>query len=319
MALIKVKVKKVTQEADGVRSFILAKKGLFKLPPYSPGAHIDVHCGEGVIRQYSLCGLPNDRRHFQIAVRQVDRSRGGSDLMHMEVKEGDWLEIGSPRSNFPLDEGSPYSILIAGGIGITPIIAMADRLHVLGRSFVLHYFTRAADHTAFRDRLARGEYADKVVFHEGLDVALTGSALRVALANTTEGSQVYICGPGPFMDTAQALALENLPTEAVNLERFSANPELTDTPTRAFQVRLSRTGITLDVGTEETILDVLELNGVLAPFCCEQGVCGTCVTAIVEGEADHRDSFLSPKQRNSGKLMCICVSRAKGSRVVLDL
>jgi vanillate O-demethylase ferredoxin subunit len=121
-----------------------------------------VHCGKGVIRQYSLCGFPDDRRHFQIAVRQVDRSRGGSDLMHMAVKEGDWLEIGSPRSNFPLDEGSPYSILIAGGIGITPIIAMADRLHALGRSFVLHYFTHAANHTVFRDRLARGEYADKV-------------------------------------------------------------------------------------------------------------------------------------------------------------
>ena len=319
MALTNVKVAKVIQEAEGIRSFLLAKTGLFKLPSYAPGAHIDVHCGEGIIRQYSLCGDPDDRWNFQIAVRQVDPSRGGSDLMHTAVQEGDRLEIGSPRNNFPLDEAAPHSVLLAGGIGITPIIAMADRLHALGQSFVLHYFTRASNHTAFRDRLTRGGYGDNVVFHEGLDIALTGAALRAILADPAEGSQVYMCGPGPFMNTAQALALENWPSEAVNLERFAANPVLTDAPTRAFQVRLSRTGVTLDVGAEETILDVLDANGISAPFSCEQGVCGTCVTEIIEGKPDHRDEFLSAKQRISGKLMCLCVSRAKGSQIVLDL
>ena len=319
MALTNVKVAKVIQEAEGIRSFLLAKTGLFKLPSYAPGAHIDVHCGEGIIRQYSLCGDPDDRWHFQIAVRQVDPSRGGSDLMHTAVQEGDRLEIGSPRNNFPLDEDAPHSVLLAGGIGITPIIAMADRLHALGRSFLLHYFTRAANHTAFRDRLTRGGYADNVVFHEGLDIALTGAALRAILADPAEGSQVYMCGPGPFMNTALALALENRPSEAVNLERFAANPVLTDAPTRAFQVRLSRTGVTLYVGAEETILDVLDANGISAPFSCEQGVCGSCVTEIIEGKPDHRDEFLSAKQRISGKLMCLCVSRATGSQIVLDL
>ncbi|MEP3329803.1 ferredoxin reductase [Sedimentitalea sp.] len=178
MTLINVQVAKVTQEAEGIRSFLLAKKGLFKLPPYAPGAHIDVHCGEGIIRQYSLCGDGKDRRHFQIAVRQVHPSRGGSDLMHSAVKEGDWLEIGSPRNDFPLDETAAHTVLLAGGIGITPIIAMSDRLHALGRSFVLHYVTRSVTHTAFRDRLCNSGYGDKVRFHEGLPAAERDAVIR---------------------------------------------------------------------------------------------------------------------------------------------
>ena len=149
MALINVKVTKIADEALGIRSFVLSKTGLFKLPKYTAGAHIDLHCGEGIIRQYSLCGDPNDRQHFMIAVKQGEPSRGGSDLMHQVVKEGDHLEIGSPRNNFILNENISHTILVAGGIGITPIIAMADRLNELGKSFELHYFSRGSEYTAF--------------------------------------------------------------------------------------------------------------------------------------------------------------------------
>ncbi|WP_082894742.1 PDR/VanB family oxidoreductase [Sulfitobacter geojensis] len=319
MVLINVKVEKIAQEAEGIRSFLLAKKDLFNLPAYSPGAHIDVHCGEGIIRQYSLCGDPADRRHLMIAVRQVAPSRGGSDLMHQAVEEGDRLEIGAPRNNFPLDETAAHSVLLAAGIGITPIIAMADRLHARGRSFALHYFSRAPEHTAFRTRLTQGGYSDKVSFHEGLDVQATGSTLDEILAYPISGGQVYMCGPGPFMDRAETSALAHWPASAVNLERFSAKPALAGAPTNPFIMELARRGVTLEVGADQTILDVLDANEIDAAFSCEQGVCGTCVTDVLSGTPEHRDSFLSLKQRSSGRMMCLCVSRAKGGKLVLDL
>lgn len=319
MSLINVKISKVTHEAEGVRSFLLRKTGLFKLPAYEPGAHIDVHCGEGIIRQYSLCGDPSDRNHYLIAVKQVECSRGGSDLMHLSVQEGDRLEIGSPRNNFQLDHSASHTVLLAGGIGITPIIAMADHLQTQGRSFELHYFSRGQEHTAFRKRLLTGSFAARVSVFEGLDVIETKRKLSAILENPKRQTQVYICGPGPFMETAENLALDRIPASDVKLERFGANLALASGPTAPFRVELARTGTTLDVGAEETILDVLEAHGIDAAFSCEQGVCGTCVTRVLEGEPDHRDSFLSPRQRQANQRICLCVSRSKSPKLVLEL
>ncbi len=320
MPLINVRVVKITEEACGIRSFLLEKTGLLKLPKYTPGSHIDVHCGEGIIRQYSLCGDPSDRRHLMIAVKQDESSRGGSDLLHTKVNEGDKLEIGSPRNNFPLDQTISHATLLAGGIGITPIIAMSDRLHALGIPLALHYFSRGADYTAFQNRLNQGDYAQHVTFHHGLEPAATYSTLQSILAVPQIDGQVYICGPGPFMDSAESIATSgSWSPEAVKLERFSANPVLAGAPTHAFELVLARTGITLKVGANETILNVLEDNNIDPAFSCEQGVCGTCVTEIIQGTADHRDSFLSAKQKESNAKMCICVSRAKGSNLVLNL
>lgn len=204
-------------------------------------------------------------------------------------------------------------------IGITPIIAMADRLHALGRSFALHYFSRAAEHTAFRARLAQGGYAGKVTFHEGLDVNATGEALDTVLAQPVAEGQVYMCGPAPFMDRAEAAARSHWPEEAISLERFAAKPALAGAPTRPFTIELVRRGVTLDVGADQKILEVLEANDIDAAFSCEQGVCGTCVTEVLRGTPEHRDCFLSPKQRGSGKVMCLCVSRAKDETITLDL
>jgi len=316
MTLINVKVEAIQQEAERIRSFLLVKSGLFNLPYYGPGAHIDVHCGEGIIRQYSLCGDPADRRRLLIAVKQGEPSRGGSDLMHLAVQEGDKLEIGSPRNNFPLDETTSHAVLLAAGIGITPIIAMADRLHVLGKSFELHYFSRSAGHTAFRNRLSNGDYRGNVTFHEGLDVTLISAELGRILAKPIDGGQVYMCGPGSFMETAESLALKIWPVDSVKLERFAANPMLASGPTHAFTIELARTGITLNVGANETILEVLDANDIPAAFSCEQGVCGTCVTKVIDGVPEHRDSFLSQKQRASGKQMCLCVSRTQGNNLI---
>ncbi len=319
MALINVRVAEITQEAEGIRSFALDKIGFFKFPSYQPGSHIDVHCGEGIIRQYSLCGDPENRRRWLIAVKLGEPSRGGSELMHRAVEVGDKLEISSPRNNFLLDETAESVVLLAAGIGITPIIAMADRLYQLSKPFELHYFSRSGAHSAFRDRLQRGAYANKISFHEGLGIDRNQEKLRQILAQPESGKHVYICGPGPFMATAESLARENRPKESVKLERFVANPVLAGGITSAFSIELVRSGLNMTVAADETILEVLEANGIDAAFSCEQGVCGTCVTDIVDGEAEHRDSFFSEKQRASGKKMCICVSRSKGSKIVLDL
>lgn len=319
MSLINVKVVKIASEGEGIRSFLLRNTGFFKLPAYEPGAHIDVHCGEGIIRQYSLCGDQNDRHHYMIAVKQVELSRGGSDLMHLSVQEGDRLEIGSPRNNFSLYESAPHAVLLAGGIGITPIIAMADRLNALGRSFELHYFSRGPEHTAFQNRLLRGSFATRVSLHEGLDVAATKARLKAVFASPQPRTQVYICGPGLFMASAESTALKTIPAADIKLERFAANPATNIGPTAPFQIELAQSETTLEVGAKETILDVLQAHGIDAAFSCEQGVCGTCVTRVLEGEPDHRDSFLSPKQRRANQQICLCVSRSKSSKLVLEL
>ncbi|MFY0597889.1 MAG: oxidoreductase [Cognatishimia sp.] len=319
MALINVKVEKVVEEAEGVKSFLLTKTGLFKLPKYEPGAHLDVHCGKGVIRQYSLCGDPEDRSHYMIAVKREDASRGGSEQMHDDIIVGQKLEIGSPRNNFKLDETAKRVVLLAGGIGITPIISMADRLHKLAIPFELHYFTRSEQHTAFHERLSRCPYASVVNFHVGFDVSQTTDYLNDIFGSYSKNSHAYICGPGPFMDSAENIAVETWPQTAIHLERFAANPALAGKPTTAFQVELRQLGVTLDVGKDETILSVLEAHEIEAAFSCEQGVCGTCVTDVIEGSPDHRDSFLSEKERKAGKKMCICVSRTFDEIIVLNL
>ena len=319
MSLINVKVVKIAEEAKSVRTLLLKKAGFFKLPNYEPGAHIDVHCGEGIIRQYSLCGDPNDRRHFLIAVKQVEVSRGGSDLMHLSVEVGDWLEIGSPRNNFQLDESASHFVLLAAGIGITPIIAMADRLYDLGKPFELHYFSRSAEHTTFQSRLEAADYAKQVNFHQGLNVLQTNEHLKSILTMHIDRAQLYMCGPSPFMDAAQSVASKTWPEGSVHLERFSTNPTLESSPTHPFIVELARSRVTLEIAENETILDVLERNDIDAAFSCEQGVCGTCVTEVIEGTPEHRDSFLSNRQKQDGNRMCICVSRAKNEKLVLDL
>ena len=186
-------------------------------------------------------------------------------------------------------------------------------------TFTLHYFSRGEAHTAFRDRLSAGAFGASVKFHEGLDVAQTTKALAAALDKRNDGGQVYMCGPAPFMNAAEKQALQNHPRDAVHLERFAANPAISGGPTAPFKVTLARTGLTLEVGADETILNVLDANGIDAAFSCEQGVCGTCVTDVVQGVPDHRDSFLSAKERDAGQRMCLCVSRARGAAITLDI
>lgn len=318
MEKLSVLVRAIAQETEDIKSFVLASVTGGELPYYTPGAHIDVHMGPGLIRQYSLCGSQDDRSRYIIGVKREPQSRGGSERMHGQVRVGDRLEISPPRNNFTLDETAEHTLLLAGGIGITPLIAMADRLLLLGRSFDLHYFGRSAAHAAFLARLSRPEFAGKVHMHYALNVDAVRDRLDDLLRMYVPHSHLYLCGPKPFMDMIEAVAAQSWPAEAVHLEYFSADPAALARPRDSFEVRLARSGGSYLVPEDKSIMEVLQDNGIDVDYSCEQGVCGTCVTNVLEGEPDHRDLFLTPADRSANTKMCLCVSRAKSPVLVLD-
>ncbi len=318
MSDLAVRVADISDEAVGIRSFFLVPESGGPLPTYTPGAHIDVNLKNGFVRQYSLCGDPDDHSCYLIAVKHVPESRGGSEFMHTSVAVGDSLTVSNPRNNFPLDEAATHSVLLAAGIGVTPILSMADRLRAIGASFEFHYFSRGPSDTAFHDRLTEAPYPSGLHFHYALNTEAVTSFLRRLLIKRPDGAQLYMCGPKPFMDTALTSAAA-WPSTTVNLEYFSAEPSVALEGEQAFEISLAQTGQTLTVAEDKTIAETLLENGIDVETSCEQGVCGTCITALLEGEADHRDVVMTPGEHSANNRICICVSRAKSSSLVLDL
>ena len=287
-----------------------------QLPTFQPGAHIDVHLPNGLVRQYSLVNGPGEQGRYVIGVKIEPASRGGSSCLHDLVREGDVLAISHPRNNFPLRRDSFRTVLIAGGIGVTPLLSMAQALQVSSLDFALHYFAQSEDHAAFADILEA--LGDRVTFHFGLSPAATGEALRTLLESPGEGENVYICGPGPMLDAARATAAAaGWPDRAVHFEYFKNTTQL-DTST-AFEVELARSALTLSVPPGSSIMEVLRNNGVVVPSSCEQGACGTCVVAVLGGEPDHQDVYLNESERTARDRMTICVSRSRTPRLVLDI
>ncbi|MBZ9558552.1 MULTISPECIES: PDR/VanB family oxidoreductase [unclassified Modicisalibacter] len=289
------------------------------LPPFTAGAHLDVHirdAGVDLWRQYSLCSDPAETAFYEIGVLRDPNSRGGSKTLHRIVRTGGTLEVEGPKNHFPLNEAAPQSLLFGGGIGVTPMIAMARRLHALGRDFTLHYCTRSRQATAFRDAVAAAGLADAVVYHHDDDPA-TRLDLDAALAEADAGVNVYVCGPPGFMDwvigRAGAFGIDDA---RIHREFFSADVDVSG---EAFEVVAERSGVTVHVGAEDTIAKALARAGVMVEVKCEEGVCGTCVTDVLDGEIDHRDHFLTADEREEGDQMCVCCSRARGKRLVLDL
>lgn len=319
MEKLVVLVEAIDKEAADIKSFVLASASGNELPRYTPGAHIDVHMGAALVRQYSLCGSPSDRSRYMIGVKREPQSRGGSEYMHEHIRVGDRIEISKPRNNFTLDETAGHTLLFAGGIGITPILAMADRLLLLGKSFELHYFGRSPEHTAFCGRLSQPAFAGTVHMHYGLDA----DAVRTKLANLLRvhgnGTHLYLCGPKPFMDMIVAIATQTWPLEAIHLEYFAADPAAPARSTNSFEVRLARSGHSYVIPEGKSILQVLQEKGLDVAYSCEEGVCGTCLTDVIEGAPDHRDYFLSPADRSANTKICLCVSRARSPFLVLDM
>lgn len=317
-AQLKVRVRRIVDETPDIKSFELVRADGSELPAWSAGAHIDVRIDDKTVRQYSLCGTPGTRDAYLIAVKNAPDSRGGSRTMHQRVSIGDTLDVSGPRNHFALIDGARHYLLLAAGIGITPLLAMAQELQARGASYELHYFTRSFAGTAFRELLSSEPYAGKVKFHHvGAD--RSREVLRPLLDKCPQGHHLYMCGPRGFTDLIGAVTAGIWSPEAIHVEYFSADSAALAAPGRAFEVKLQRSGRTIPVPAGSSIVDALGAHGIDVATSCREGVCGTCLTGVIAGIPDHRDAFLSAKERKAGDKIMICVSRAKSAQLVLDL
>lgn len=316
-AQLTVRVTRICREALDVKSFELAPADGSEIPAFTPGAHIDVRIDGGITRQYSLCNGPRGRSAFLIAVKEEHASRGGSRAMHERVREGDLLQVNAPRNAFPLNPAAAQHMLLGGGIGITPLVSMARHLAEQARAFWLHYFARSREHAAFHDFLAAAPFKEAVSFHYGLNADAVRALLSRLVRHRPQGTDLYICGPAAFMDQAKEAARE-WPSQAIHLEHFTAAPALSGQE-EAFEVRLARRGGTYVIPPGKSIIAALAEHGIDVDVCCEQGICGTCLTDVLEGTPDHRDLFLTEDEKRAGDKMALCVSRARSKVLVLDL
>jgi vanillate O-demethylase ferredoxin subunit len=318
MVQIAVKVQRKKQEALDIASFELVKPDGSALPGFSAGSHIDVQVPGGLTRQYSLCNDAAEQHRYRIAVLRDPGSRGGSVGMHDAVKEGDTLQISEPRNHFPLVHAQ-RTLLLAGGIGVTPLLCMAQRLATSGADFTLHYCARSAERTAFRDEIAASAYAQRVQYHFDDGDAAQKLQLEQELAKPDAGTHLYVCGPTGFIDwvvkTADRLGWSK---EQVHLEYFGAAAQDT-TGDRAFQVKIASSGAVYDVPADQTVVNALQAHGIEILTSCEQGVCGTCITRVLQGECDHRDLYFTDEEKAKHDQFTPCCSRAKSAVLVLDL
>jgi vanillate O-demethylase ferredoxin subunit len=309
------------REAEDIFSFELADPSGGELPPHSAGAHIDVELGPDLVRQYSLCTPQDHRDRYQIAVLREPASRGGSVALHDRVQVGDRLRISEPKNHFPLAAGASRSILIAGGIGITPILCMAERLVHLGEPFTLHYASRSPSRMAFRERIATSPLAQNTLFH--FDDGPPEQVLKLdeAIPAPATGSHLYVCGPGGLIDAVLRKAkARGWPDEQVHREFFAApavDPSVAEGG--AFQIKIASTGRVFDVPEGKPITTVLAENGVFVQVSCQQGVCGTCLTSVLEGIPEHHDVYLLPEEQAQNDQILPCCARSKSAMLVLDL
>jgi ferredoxin-NADP reductase/nitrite reductase/ring-hydroxylating ferredoxin subunit len=312
---ITVVVKRKWTSADGVIGFELAARS-GHLPTFQPGAHIDVHLPNGMTRQYSLTNGPGELMSYIIGVKQESASKGGSKVLVETVREGDLLSISEPRNNFPLRRDAVRTVLIAGGIGITPLLSMARFLDKSSLPYELHYFTRAGEQVAFRGDLEA--LHGKVILHTGLPRTEIASTISTTLGQWSMAQHVYVCGPSAMLETVRdTAAAQNWPEESIHYEYFKNDKVIDDSS--AFDVELARSAMTLHVPSGKTILEIMRDNGLTVPSSCEQGACGTCLTTVIEGEVDHQDVYLNKSEKASNRCMMTCVSRAKSPRLVLDI
>ncbi|QPL46096.1 oxidoreductase [Halomonas sp. A40-4] len=313
-----VEVKARHEEALGIATFELADPHGRPLPPFSAGAHIDVQVKEGVIRQYSLCNHSEERDRYLIGVLRDEASRGGSVAMHDEIKEGDFLLISAPKNHFPL-KPAKRTYLLAGGIGITPLLCMAERLARTETDFALHYCARSAERMAFRERIEASSFADKAHFYLDDDTASPALDLEKLLGEPDADAQVYVCGPGGFIDAVISTGKRcGWPDEQLHTEYF-AGAETASEDDGSFEVRIASSGAAFTVPADKTVHQVLAENGIEIMVSCEQGVCGTCLTGVLEGEPDHRDLYLEDDEHAANDQFTPCCSRAKSKTLVLDL
>lgn len=316
--MIEVIIRAMRLEAESTLGLELVAADGAPLPPFEAGAHIDLHLPNGLIRQYSLCNDPRERHRYRIAVLRDAASRGGSQAVHELLRIGQRLSISAPRNLFALDEQAPRSLLLAGGIGITPLLSMAWRLHALGADFELHQCVRSGKLAAFAERLASAPFAARAHLHCDDGSAEQKLDLPALLAAEPAGSQLYVCGPNGFMEyVLETARAQGWAEERLHREYFTA-PEA-ESGGGAFTLRIASSGLELQVPEDRSALEVLEDAGFDIPVSCGQGICGTCLTRVVDGQPEHRDLFLSDEEKVRNDQFTPCCSRARSACLVLDL
>lgn len=313
-ARIKARLQSIRYATADIQLFEFVSVDGSALPATSAGAHVDVHLANGITRSYSLIRAESAPQSYVVGVKRDPNSRGGSRYMHEQLRVGTALELSAPRNLFPLKEDAAHTVLFAGGIGITPILCMAERLEQLGVSWEMHYASRSRADLALLPELAR--FGDKVHVHAD-DEAGRVLDLAAIVAKAPQDAHFYCCGPAPMLTAYEAACAARAP-ETVHLERFGASAPVA-TSGDGFTVQLARTGIELHVPSNATLLDVLTQNGIAIDSSCQAGICGCCEVTVIEGEIDHRDEVLTSAQRADNKTMMTCCSRAKGERIVIDL
>ena len=316
---LQVRVARKAAETPDICVFELRTLDGSALPAFEAGAHVDVHLPDGLVRQYSLCNAPGDAERYEIAVLKDAHSRGGSVGMHA-LQEGQAITISAPRNHFPLAEGVPHHVLFAGGIGITPILAMAHTLAQQGASFELHYCTRSRATTAFQQRIASSAYADRVFFHHddgGAAQKLDAQALLGS--STAEGAHLYVCGPNGFMDWILTTGRQAGWSEDRLHREYFAGAAIDTSGDGAFEVQIASTGAVITVPADQAVTTVLAHHGIEVATSCEQGVCGTCLVRVLKGIPDHRDMYLTDEERALNDQFTPCCSRARSARLVLEL
>jgi len=309
-------------EADGIVSveFRPATPEV-DFPAFEAGSHIDLHLPNGLVRSYSLCNPSTDRQRYVVGVLNDKKSRGGSRYVHQQLRVGMTLPISAPRNNFALHEDAPRSVLVSGGIGVTPIWCMLQRLAALGRPVELIYCARNRKESAFRESIAQlaAEKNIALAWHFD-DERGAPPDLKSLLAGKGADSHYYCCGPTPMLDSFEK-ACAALGYPQAHIERFAAVHVEAPAATETFVVECAKSGKSVEVPPGKSILDSLLDAGLQPDHSCKEGVCGACETRVLEfdGELEHRDGILTKFERDSGQTMMICVSLCKGKKVVLDV
>ncbi|GHT83816.1 vanillate monooxygenase oxidoreductase subunit [Betaproteobacteria bacterium] len=312
--LIKAVIKKRALEGGCVALLELARADGAPLPPFDAGAHVDLHITPDITRQYSLCGDPAQHASYHLGILNDPKSRGGSAAVFDSFHEGREVVISAPRNLFPLDPDAHQTLLIGGGIGVTPMIAMAYALHAQGKDFALHYCGHARATSAFIPELQAAPFAARVHMHFSDEARID---LPATLGQGHSGLHVYTCGPVGFMDKVIETAKQQGYADAnIHKEYFQAE---VDNSGASFEIVTAKSGKTLEVKAGESILNVLGAAGIAMKKSCEQGVCGACMVDVLEGEPEHRDKYLTDDEKADNTLIVTCCSRAKSKRLVLDI
>jgi ferredoxin-NADP reductase len=318
MSMFNVKVADIVDEAKGIKSFRLVRPDGTPFDPYPAGAHIDILGPTDVLAQYSLCSPPHEPDSYLVAIKREDGPRGGSAALHDRVTIGSELQISPPRNLLRLASDADRHILIAAGIGITPMLSLAFALHRQASRFELHYFARDREQAAFVDLLERVEFRSHTQMHFGLTRDEQLARLRAVTATANPSAHIYTCGPDGFMARVRELSAPVVGEDHVHIEHFEAAAPADTDLDAAFEVELD-TGEVFEVPVGTSIAEVLEDNGIDLDTSCREGICGTCVLDVLEGTPDHRDNCLTTREKKAGDRIAACVSRAKSRRLVVEL